>query len=180
MVNTIYEGEKMAKILKFLEESFLDYPDNESIAICVVMMGCDNGCMGCQSPLFANPLYEIGTIEVSVADVVKMIENACKKSETNKVVLSGGDVLSKYNIDFTKELLSKLSEYDVCIYTGHDIDYVKENGVSGFKYIKCGKFMLDKQQKSFKDDNQIQFASSNQILYNDNYEPLSKNGIYKF
>ena len=32
------------------------------------------------------------------------------------------------------------------------IEYVKENDVSGFKFIKCGKFNIDEKRESEKDD----------------------------
>ena len=168
------------KILNDLVESFIDYPDNKSLAMCVVMMGCNHCCEGCQNPLFQNPNYDIGTRTVSVNQLVTELKEKCSKNNTNKIVLSGGDCLSSYNINFTKELLKQLDGYDVCIYTGYDIDYVKENGVSGYKFIKCGRFDILNKQESSKDDDKIIFASPNQILYNDVNEPLSKNGVYYF
>jgi len=169
------------RILNNLIESFIDYPDNESLAICVVMMGCCHKCKDCQNPLFQNPDYENGTKIVSVDEMVKELENICHKNLTNKIVLSGGDPLFKTNIEFTKELLQKMSShYDFCIYTGYDIDYVKQNNVKGYKFIKCGTFDVSQKRKSDKDDDKIIFASPNQILYNGSNKPLSKDGIYKF
>lgn len=170
----------MARILKELEASFIDYPNNSDISVCVVMMGCTNGCKGCQNPQFMNPLYEVGTIEVTSDTLLDMIKDSCKRNGTNKVVFSGGDPLSEYNINFTKEILGKLEGYDVCIFTGHDIEYVQKNGVNGFKFVKCGKYMPELSQKSYKDDEIFCFASKNQVLYDGNYKPLSKDGIYKF
>ena len=162
-------------------ESFVDYPDNESLSICVVMMGCGHNCKGCQNPLFQNPEYLEGTRIVSVDELSEELKNICHRNFTNKIVLSGGDPLFKINLDFTKELLEKMSsEYDFCIYTGYDIDYVKQNNVKGYQFIKCGTFDISKKRDSDKTDNEIIFASPNQILYNGNNEPLSKDGIYKF
>ena len=169
----------MVKILQTISESWLDYPDNVSLAMVVVMMGCDNGCPCCQNPDFQNPFYTIGTKDVSVDSLVNDVEYICHRNLTNKVVLSGGDPLSPCNIEFTKDFLSKTS-MDVCIYTGHNIEYVKEHQVKGFKYIKCGKFDFNNKQESFKNDELMQFASPNQCLYNDKYELLSENGIYRF
>lgn len=171
---------KNVRILIEIVESFIDYPDNESLCLCVVMMGCSHCCKGCQNPLFQNPNYSEGTRVVSVEELVAELKDKCRRSMTDKIVLSGGDPLSSVNIEFTKDLLKELKGYDVCIYTGYDIDYVKENGVSGFKFIKCGKYIEEQKRQSDKDDEKIIFASPNQKLYNSNYELISKDGIYKF
>lgn len=172
--------EEKVRIFKVFTPSFIDYPDNESCAICVVMMGCTNKCNGCQNPDFKNPLYDIGTIEVSINDLYKKLKETCQKYRTNKVVLSGGDPLSCYNIEFTKELLLRNNIFDFCIYTGHNIEYVKSNNVKGFNFIKCGLFDIKNFRQSNKTDNQMIFASPNQKLYDGEYKLLSENGIYEF
>lgn len=169
----------MTRILQPIQTTWLDYPDNESLAIIVCMMGCDNGCFMCQNPDFQNANYSNSTKEYTVDGFMKEIEYLCKRNFTDKIVLSGGDPLSPCNIDFTKEFLSKTS-LDVCIYTGHSIEYVKEHFIKGFKFIKCGKFEYNNLRDSFKTDELIQFASPNQCLYNSEYELISENGIYKF
>lgn len=171
---------KNIRILNNITTSFIDYPDDESIAVCIVMMGCTNGCHGCQNPCFMNPLYEKGTHSVSIEDLLEELNTMCSKNKTNKVILSGGDPLSIYNIEFTKKLLEHNNKFDFCIYTGHNIDYVKNNNVSGFKFIKCGKFDSRTYRPSSKTDKGMVFASPNQVLYNENYEALSKDGIYNF
>jgi len=167
-------------ILDKIVPSFIDYPDNESLCLCVVVMGCTHNCKGCQNPLFQNPEYDNGTKVVSVEELYEDLTNLCKRNRTNKIVLSGGDPLSKMNIEFTKELLSKLKDYDVCIYTGYDLDYVKENNVTGFKFIKTGRYIAEQSRPSEKDDTKIIFASPNQKLYNGEYQLLSNDGIYNF
>jgi organic radical activating enzyme len=168
------------RVFKLFTPSFIDYPDNESCAVCVVMMGCTNTCNGCQNPELKNPLYDIGTIEVSTNDLYEKLKNVCQKYRTNKVVLSGGDPLSIYNIEFTKELLLMNNIFDICIYTGHNIEYVKTNNVKGFNFIKCGFFDIKNYRKSEKTDSYMVFASPNQKLYNNEYMLLSENGIYEF
>lgn len=172
--------ELSVRILENFVESFIDYPDNSSLCICVVMMGCNHHCKGCQNPLFQNPNYEFGTRTITVNQLSNELKEQCRRNDTNKIVLSGGDCLSPYNIDFTKELLKQLDGYDICLYTGYDIEYVKENGVKGFKFVKCGTFQLDQKRESLKDDDKIIFASPNQMLYNSEYNLISKDGIYYF
>lgn len=169
----------MVKILQPIQTTWLDYPDNESLAIIVCMMGCDNACPFCQNPDFQNPEYKNHTKEYTVSELIQELKDLCRKNHTNKIVLSGGDPISCFNKNFTKQFLEE-SDFDVCIYSGHNIDYVKLNNIKGFKFIKCGYFDIKKKRESLKNDLYIQFASPNQILYNDSYEPLSENGIYYF
>lgn len=171
----------MARILNELIASFLDYPDNESIAVCVVMIGCDNNCPGCQNPLLRNPKYKNGTREISKEDLVSEIILQCKRNATNKVVLSGGDPLFPGNLDTTKYILEKLGKnYDICIYSGHDVNYAKFNQIKGFKFLKVGYYDQKNSRISHKDDYEIVFASPNQELYDENYKLVSKDGVYEF
>ena len=144
-------------------------------------MGCGHNCPGCQNPLFQNPNYEQGTRIVTVEELVDELKTRCKRERTNKIVLSGGDVLFNTNIDFTREILNQLkNDYDICIYTGYNIDYVEKNNISGYKFIKCGVFDKTKFIKPDKTDEFIQFASTNQKLYNDKNILISENGRYNF
>ena len=172
----------MTKIIKRIEESFIDYPDNKSIALCVIIPGCVNNCAGCQNPWFQSPNPAPETVdELSIDELDKKLDKLCKLNNTNKIVLSGGDPLSPYNIEYTKSFLEKYKEkYDICIYTGHNIDYVKENNVIGFKFIKCGKFDINNKRESDKTDEKMIFASPNQELYDDKLNLISKDGIYYF
>ena len=169
------------RILKDMVASFLDYPDNCSIAVCVVMVGCDNNCPGCQNPLLRNPEYQNGTREISKEDLVSEIILQCNRNMTNKVVLSGGDPLFPGNIDTTKYVLEKLGKkYDICVYSGHDVNYAKAHGIKGFKFLKVGYYDQQNSRISHKDDYEIVFASPNQELYDENYNLVSKDGVYEF
>ena len=170
------------RILNGFQTTWLDYPDNESLAVIVCMLGCDNCCKCCQNPDLKDYLYKHSSvIEYSVDEFSSNILFECKRQRTNKVVFSGGDPLSKFNIDNVKEVLAKVgSELDICVYTGHSVDYCRDNNVKGFKYLKCGRFDINNFRKSYKNDDEMCFASPNQELYDSNYRLLSVNGIYKF
>ncbi len=171
--------DNQVRILNDIVPSFIDYPDNSSIAICVVMMGCTHNCKGCQNPLFQNPNYEKDTRIVTVENLCNELNDLCERNMTNKVVLSGGDCLSPYNINFTRELI-KQKQFDFCLYTGYNIDYVINNNIVGYKFIKCGVFDKNCFIGSDKDEKYMQFATSNQKLYNDKNILLSNNGRYDF
>lgn len=170
------------RILHGFQTTWLDYPDNESLAVIVCMLGCDNCCKGCQNPDLKDYLYKHSSvIEYSVDEFSSNLLFECKRQRTNKVVFSGGDPLSKFNIDNVKEVLARVgSELDICVYTGHSVDYCRNNNVKGFKYLKCGHFDINNFRKSYKNDDEMCFASPNQELYNSEYRLLSVNGIYKF
>lgn len=160
----------------FISESFLDYPDNNSLSIIFYMSGCDRNCEGCQNTNLKE-YREYNNIDL----LVNILEEKCKKEYTNKICLQGGDPLYKHNIILTKYLLDKLSKkYDICIYTGAEINEVKSYNLTGFKFIKCGIFDKNKYIGSKKTDTYIQFATSNQKLYDSNLNLLSKDGIYYF
>ena len=108
--------------------------------------------------------------------IIGNIINIAKINKTNKIVLSGGDPLYGGNLDFTLRILKELKKYDICIYTGCTIEYVKRMQFYGFKYIKCGIYRSDLKQVSEKTDDYMQLASSNQNFYNDKYEQISENG----
>lgn len=171
----------MLNIIYPLKTTFLDYPDNESEAILIFIMGCRHFCKNCQNSEFKYKDYNIGTKKIEVKELFSEIESLANRINSNKVVLSGGDPLYEYNVDDVRKLL-KLgkSKYDFMIYTGHSMNYIKKSMIDGFKYIKCGIYQEDKKQTSEKTDDYIKFASSNQNLYDANYFQISENGIYYF
>lgn len=169
----------MTRILQPISATWLDYPDDESLALTVVMMGCDNGCPKCQNPEFQNPFYDKMTKDYTPQELEAELQILGKRNHTNKLVLSGGDPLAPCNIEWTKEFLN-ITSFDVCIYTGHNIEWVKEHGVSKFVFVKCGKFDFKTYRESLKDDEKMVFASPNQELYNNNFDLLSQDGIYYF
>lgn len=148
------------------------------------MMGCDNNCINCHNPKFKDYFINNETIQLFYPQALsEKIGKYMGLYRTDKIVISGGDPLSKYNIFKVKILLQNLyanSTNNVCIYTGKDIEYVKKAEVKGFKFIKCGKYIEELKQESIKTDEYIQFASSNQGLYDSNYNLLSENGRYYF
>lgn len=168
----------MTRILYPITSTFLDYPSPIDNALVVVMMGCNNNCVNCQNPKFKNHECEEGK-EVTVEELINDLVLFSERNRTNKIVLSGGDPLSDKNIDFTKLLLNNMKEYDFCIYTGHNIEYVKENNIDA-QFIKCGNYIPTCKQESKKTNDYMMFASSNQQLYNREYCLLSKNGVYLF
>ena len=93
----------------------------------------------------------------------------------------GGDPLFSKNIDFTRELLELTkNEFDICLYTGESVEFVKKYNIRNFKYLKCGWYNENLKQESLKTNTYFQLASTNQCLYDSNYNILSKNGRYYY
>lgn len=172
MINVVYP----------FSESFLDYPDNESHCITIYCMGCDNSCKDCQNKEFKDATYTTNKTKIfSITEFIQEIYKSTSRSHTNKIVLCGGDFLSHYNINFTKELLLKIGDvFDICIYTGHSMQYCYDNKISGFSYIKCGNYIPELKQETYKTDDIFSLASSNQAIYDKQYSLLTKNGILTF
>lgn len=158
------------------QESFLDYPDRESHCVNFYMYGCNRNCHGCQNNTL-KAWKNLGNKEL----IINEIKDYCDRSKTNKLCLEGGDPLYKYNIELTSYILNKLGNIlDICIYTGADLEEVKKNNLKGFKFIKCGKYEEHLYIGSKKTNDFIQFATSNQQLYDKDLELISNNGIYYF
>ena len=142
------------RILNGFQTTWLDYPDNESLAVIICMLGCDNHCKGCQNPDLKDFWYKNSSVVTyTVESFCNSLLEECKKQRTNKVVFSGGDPLSSFNIDSVKQILEKIgSLLDICVYTGHTIDYCQDKNVSGFKFLKCGGFDVNNCRQSYKTD----------------------------
>jgi organic radical activating enzyme len=173
---------KSIKIINPPGQTFIDYPDRSSLALLIYFIGCDNTCEGCHNYKLKNINYSLNAISYSnVYLFIRDLILYSLRAKTNKIVLSGGDPLSNYNIEFVKEFLNKsYSLFDVCIYTGHDIKYVKKNKVKNFKFIKTGSYNNKTNSSMVKNNNFMMFASDNQKLYNENFKLLTKDSIYYF
>lgn len=158
----------------YITETFLEYPDNYSIAVIVYFCGCDRDCVGCHNTDLQS--YK----ELPKTTIQDIIEYATRLN-TNKIVLCGGDPLYYKNLPLTKEILKTLGKnYDICIYTGAELEDVKSLNLSGFKFIKCGFFDPKQFVGSTKTDEFMRFATKNQTLYDKDFNLLSENGVYYY
>jgi organic radical activating enzyme len=163
----------------FYDTTFSDYPDPINIAVIVFLSGCSHNCKGCQNPALQK-IHEKFS-EQKNKQIVEKIKKLCKDNNTNKVVLSGGDCLNDCNISTTKKILNELSEdFDIIIYTGYSIEEVHKKGITGYKFIKCGKFDCNNIQPVKKTDEYIQFVNKTQNLYDHSEKQISANGRYYF
>lgn len=158
-----------------VRETFLDFPDNESLSVIVFTEGCSHNCPGCQNKesQIQNPETEI-TKEEFLQDILIR----CERNQTNKVVFSGGDPLY-HSGDTTEQLIEILETidylenhgFDCCVYTGYEFPKVKEiyetygKELTGPKFIKCGCYREDlKDINAGKTDDCFTLASTNQYF----------------
>jgi anaerobic ribonucleoside-triphosphate reductase activating protein len=157
-----------------ITRTFVDFPDDDGDAVIVFVRGCQHGCKGCHSPSLQN-FVKIKNAYSLVKDIQSVANSGNK---TMKVVLSGGDPLHPFHIKkigYVCDVLRSLG-YSICIYTGYNIDYVKNAFNGEFDFIKCGCYIEEEKQQSGKDDKGMTLASKNQNFYNGKYKRLSKKG----
>jgi len=162
------------------DTTWVDYPDDSSLAVICYFMGCSHNCQGCHNPLFQLMTYS-GARSFTIKELYGFLFDACCKNKTNKVVLSGGDVLFHKNVEFVKTFVKLYSNiFSFCLYTGSSIKEVKQFDIKGFKFIKVGEYKEDLKQESVKTDVYFQLASSNQEIYDGKFNLLTKKGRLRF
>lgn len=167
----------MEKYGLVLEETWLDYPSRDGNAVIVYMTGCEHCCPGCHSPI----LQEIRPYDEDKETMLSRIERYAHRADTNKLVFLGGDPLHVSNLELIKYFVESLKDkFDICIFTGYDIDYVKKQNIKGVKFWKCGYYDQEHSRESKKTDTEYVLASPNQNFYDENYNQLSNDGILTF
>ena len=101
----------------------------------VLRQGCNVRCPGCQNP----STWDINKgISVDVKDLAHHLREKCLNK---KLTISGGEPLLQ--ADALKELLEELKDFDLCLYTGHELNEVPQEILGYLKYIKVGSFKKD-------------------------------------
>ena len=103
----------------------------------VFLQGCDIHCPGCHN----SSTWDIkkGT-EIEISDLVREIR---QKSFNKKLTISGGEPLLQK--DALIELLKELKDFDLCLYTGHELKDVPEDVMKYLKYLKAGRFISEEK-----------------------------------
>lgn len=97
------------------------------------LQGCDIRCKGCQN----KSAWDISKgKKVDVEELAKEIRAKCKNK---KLTISGGEPLMQK--EALMDLLKNLKDFDLCLYTGHDITEVPQEILRHLKYVKYGPFV---------------------------------------
>lgn len=102
------------------------------------LQGCNLRCPGCQNP----STWDINKgNEIDVKELAVILREKCFNK---KLTISGGEPLLQK--DALLDLLKELKDFDLCLYTGHELSEVPEEILQFLKYIKVGRFI--KEQKT--------------------------------
>lgn len=139
------------RLAGFINASAADGPGIRSV---LFVQGCSRKCYGCHNERTWN--INGGRI-MSVPVLMKYILAHCR---TRKITISGGEPLEQSCA--IKVLLAALSDahFDICLYTGYELNEVPDNIISALHYLKVGQYRADlaRIQKPF-------VGSSNQVFY---------------
>lgn len=135
----------------WIESSCDDGPGIRSV---LFLQGCGKNCPGCHN----KQIQEHGRGEmISVENLVTFIDdNCCNK----RITISGGEPLEQ--IEGLHALLKKLKAkgYEICVYTGWELNQVPAKIMDCLDYIKTGGFVSELRNAN------IQYVgSANQHMY---------------
>jgi len=109
--------------------SFLNGP---GIRTLLFLQGCDICCGNCHN----EGAWDINKGEkMEIDELVASIYKECKNK---KITITGGEPL--YQLLALEELLEKLNDFDICLYTGHDVSEVPDEIILHLRYLKYGKY----------------------------------------
>ncbi len=101
------------------------------------LQGCDKHCEGCHN----TSTWDVnkGTMR-DTAELADELRTNCKNK---KITITGGEPLFQY--EALIELLERIKDFDICLYTGSDFDEIPEDVVRYLKYVKVGKYDKSKR-----------------------------------
>ena len=106
-------------------------------------------------------------------------------------MFSGGDPFFSKNVAEVVLTIDQLKDHymlDICVYTGYSIEDVKKiyerpalKSFSRPTFFKCGVYREDLKRNTWgKTDESMTWVSTNQNLYDSNFNLISSGGIYTF
>lgn len=106
--------------------------DGPGIRIVLFMQGCNIRCRNCHNK---DTWEENLGRTYDVRELVNILE---KNTRNKKITISGGEPLLQKKA--LLELLEYIKDWDICLYTGHNLNEVPNEIIKYLKYIKVGHF----------------------------------------
>ena len=141
----------------FLQNSCDDGPGIRSV---LFLQGCSKNCKECHNSTIKE--HGKGTVMEIDKLITYLDHNCCNK----KITISGGEPLEQLESLMTLVESLKAKGYDICVYTGWELEKIPKGLLKLLNYIKTGEFVT-----SLKNPNIQYVGSSNQKMF------LIDNGI---
>ncbi|MBU5294776.1 radical SAM protein [Anaerosalibacter bizertensis] len=128
--------------------------DGPGLRTVLFLQGCNRNCEGCHNISISE--HNEGN-KYSIFELLNIIDLICLNK---KITISGGEPLEQPTS--LKTLLIELQNknYDICLYTGNNLEDIPDDILKYLNYVKVGNF-IKKQKK----DTLTYYGSSNQSLY---------------
>ena len=111
--------------------------DGPGIRTVLFVQGCKRKCEDCHNPSTWD--IEMG----KEIDIEEIVEDLNKKCLNKKLSISGGEPLLQYPAIL--ELIKKLHNFDIVLYTGFEFNDVPKEILKHVNYIKVGKYLKEKR-----------------------------------
>ena len=109
--------------------------DGPGLRTVMFLQGCNLHCTGCHN----KSSWDInGGKEFTVKELANNLRQTCKNK---KLTISGGEPLLQPQSLLA--LCQELSDFDLCLYTGHDLSEVPPEILNHLNYIKTGQFQKE-------------------------------------
>ena len=128
--------------------------DDPNIRTVVFFQGCSKNCKGCHNP----STHKRGAGKnVSVGDLHTLLRH---EARNKRVTISGGEPLEQREALSELLRLLKKDNFEICLYTGRQLEDVPYHVLMNTDYIKVGGFVSEKV------DPRLHFVgSSNQRMF---------------
>ncbi len=112
------------------EQSLCDGPGLRTV---IFLQGCNMHCPGCHN----KSSWDVtGGVEYSVKELAAILREKCPNK---KLTISGGEPLLQ--ADAVEELCAELDDFNLCLYTGHELSDVPKSIMAHLRYLKYGSFV---------------------------------------
>lgn len=111
--------------------------DGPGIRTVLFVQGCKRECDGCHNPKTWDANKEK---EVIIEEIIEELENKCRNKN---LTISGGEPLLQYPAIL--DLVKKLQDFNITLYTGFEIKDVPEEILNHINYIKVGNYIKEQR-----------------------------------